>query len=706
MPEPDLLPLFRPRSVAVIGASRREDAIGHLVVKNLVEFGFTGPVFPINPQARSVRGIRAYPDLDAVPDEVDLVVLVVPAPLVLDALEACGRKGVRACVVITAGFKESGGAGRTREQDLQAAAARHGIRVVGPNCMGVIASDPEVRLNASFAAVLPRAGNVAFASQSGALGEVFLARAQEQGLGLSAFVSLGNKADVDGADLLAWWGDDPRTKVILLYLESLADPAAFAAHARRITRAGKPVLLVKSGRSAAGARASASHTGALAGVDEAMSAFLAQCGVLRVTRVEGLFDAARAFSSQPVPRGRRVAILTNAGGPGIMAADAATAYGLSMAVLSEQTTAAMRAVLPAEASVANPVDAIATAGAAAYGACVAALLADPGVDALLPIYVGPGTHDVAAVAHEVVKSVELARRVGAQGKPVLACFMGGRVPEAREVLATAGIPLYDFPEGAAQALGTMTRFRRWLEQPQGSPWTGQLDEAAVARALEGSEAGWLPAARALSLIEAAGIPVPPWAEAATSTEAATRAPEFGWPVVLKLDHPGALHKSELGGVRLNLNTAAEVQDAADQMLERVRGARLDPAAARFLLQAQRRGGRELIVGGRHDAAVGPLVLCGLGGVHTEALRDVSLRVLPLSDHDAHTMPRELRGHALLTGHRGEPPADLDAVEDVLQRLAALLERCPRVEELEVNPLAVFDQGHGVLALDARVRLGE
>jgi len=699
----DLDALFRPRSVAVVGASRRAEAIGQLVVKNLSEFGFTGPIYPVNPSARSIRGIRAYPDLAAIPeDQLDLAVLIVPAPAVEPTLEACGQKGVKACVVISAGFKESGGEGPARERALVEVARRYGIRVVGPNCMGLIESDPAVQLNASFAAVLPRPGNVAFASQSGALGEVFLARAKEQGLGLSAFVSLGNKADVSGADLIDWWGADERTRVILLYLESLADPARFAAAARRVTRAGKPVLLVKSGRTAAGARASASHTGALAGVDDAMSAFLAQNGVLRVTRVEGLFNAAKGFASQPVPRGPRVAILTNAGGPGIMAADAGTNYGLEMATLSEQTVSTMREVLPVEASLTNPVDAIATAGAEAYGACAAALLADPGVDALLPIYVGPGTHDVAAVARQLVRSVGLARQVGARDKPVLSCFMGGRVPEARAVLEDAGLPLYDFPEDAAQALGTMARFRAWLQRPQGEAPALELNQAALDEVLAEAPAGWLPAPQAYALLEAAGIPTPPRADASTPAEAGARAGEVGFPLVLKLDHPDALHKSDWGGVALNLADAAAVEAEAAAMLARATAQGLDAARVRFFLQAQRSGGRELILGGRHDPAIGPLVLCGLGGVMTELLRDVSLRVLPLSREDAQAMPRELRSAPLLEGYRGEAGCDLDALSEALLRLAALLEQ-PRVVELELNPFVLFEEGG--FALDARVQLG-
>lgn len=708
-PDPRTLEaLFRPRSVAVVGASREPGSIGHAIVKNLIDSGFTGPVFPINPKARSVRGVPCYASVEQVPGELDLAILVVPAPAVVPVLEQCGLKGVKAVVVISAGFREAGGEGVAREQALKAVAARHGIRVVGPNCMGVLVTDPAVQLNASFAAVAPHEGNVAFASQSGALGEAILARSRDLDLGLSAFVSLGNKADVSGNDLLAWWSEDPRTRVILLYLESLGDPREFARVARRVTRSGKPILVVKSGRTAAGARASASHTGSLAGVDEATTTLLERCGVQRVTRVEGLFNLARAFSHQPVPRGPRVAIVSNAGGPGIMAADAGTAYGLVMASFSPQTVAAMRAVLPAEASTQNPVDTIATASAATFGACVTAALVDPGVDAVLPIYVGPSVMDVSAVAREIASSVERARAVGAGGKPVLACFMGGRVAEAREVLLRARIPAYDFPEDAAQALAAMARFRAWLDRPEGAapPFTA---ERARVRALAATlPAGWLTADDAFALLEAVGLRVAPRAFATTPDDAALAAGRIadaaGWPVVLKADHPDLLHKTELGAVVLGLRDPDAVRAAARDLTRKLAAAGLDASRGRFLVQAQVQGGRELILGAHTDPAVGPVLLVGLGGVHAEVLRDVALGIPPLTDRDADDMLAALRGAQLLTGFRGEAGVDRPALIDALLRLSVLTEEVPRLAELDVNPLLALPEGRGAIVVDARARL--
>lgn len=704
MSERALDPLFRPRAVAVVGASRDPRAIGHLVVRNLVEGGFTGPVYPINPQARSVRGLRAWPSVAEVPDEqLDLAVVVVPAAAVADVLEECGAKGVRAAVIITAGFREAGGEGPAREARIREVAARHGIRLVGPNCMGVICTDPEVSLNASFAATTPRPGPVAFASQSGALGEAILARAEELGLGLSAFVSLGNKVDVSGNDLLEAWAHDPRTRVILLYLESLGNPRRFAELAGRIARSGKPILAVKSGRTAAGARASASHTGALAGLDEATTTLLEQHGVQRVTRVEGLFNLARAFAHQPVPAGDRVAIVTNAGGPGIMAADAAIAYGLAMAEVGPQTRAALRAVLPASASLHNPIDTIATASAQAFGHSVAAVLADPGVDALLPIYVGPALTDVRAVAREILGAIERARGVGAGGKPVLACFMGGRAHEAREVLAAAEVPTYDFPEDAAQALAAMARYRRWLDRPEGTVPPLALDGDRIEALLAGAPAGWLPASQAFELLAAAGLSTAAPVRVRTAEGAAVAARKIGFPAVLKLDHPRLLHKTEHGAVRLDLRDEAAVRAAADELLARV-GAGLGGEEAGLLVQAQVGPGVEVLVGARSDPSVGRVLAFGLGGVHVEVLRDVALRVLPLTDRDAEELLDAIRGAPLLRGHRGAPPVDRAALRELLLRVAALVEACPRLAELDLNPVLALPEGQGAVVVDVRIRL--
>jgi acyl-CoA synthetase (NDP forming) len=614
-----------------------------------------------------VRGVPCHPSLEAVPGPVDLVVVVVPAPVVLEVIEACGRKGVGAAVIISAGFKESGPEGAARERAVRAAAKRHGVRLVGPNCMGVLSTDPEVSLDASFSAVAPLPGNVAFASQSGALGEAVLARSRGLDLGLSAFVSMGNQADVGPDELLDWWGADPRTRVILLYLESLGEPRRFAAAARRLARAGKPILVVKSGRTAAGARASASHTGALAGVDEATSVLLEQAGVLRVTRVEGLFNLARAFSHQPLPRGPRVAIVTNAGGPGIMAADAATAYGLVIAAFAPETRTVLRALLPPAASVQNPVDTLATATGETFGAALAAALADPGVDAVLPIYVGPSVMDVRAVATEMVDARRARRPRGRRGQArprLLHGRTGGRGARGHGPGRDPGVRLPGGRRAGPRRHGALPRLAGARPRRSGA---GQRPRRRLARARAGGRGR--PARRVGRAEAALGSwrrPGCEWRPTPSSTGARTGLRGSSWrPAGSAVGlwwrssiTPSSCTRATLCGVRLGLADPAAVRAAGEELLTAGRRAGLDLRRTRLLVMRQVPPGRELILGARVDAAVGLVVLVGLGGVHAEVLRDVALRVPPLTARDADDMLGQLRGAALLAGHRGEPGVDL------------------------------------------------
>jgi acetyl coenzyme A synthetase (ADP forming)-like protein len=706
----DLTALFAPHSVAVIGASRDRNTIGREILHNLIDFGFEGPVYPVNPNARSVHSLRAYPSIAEVPDQVDLAVVVVPAPHVLPVVRESIACGVRAFVTISAGFREAGATGAKREAELRALLREHqGVRMVGPNCMGMVNTDPRVRLNASFAASRPVAGSIAFASQSGALGEAILATATELGIGLSSFVSLGNKTDVSGNDLLEHWEQDPRTSVILLYLESFGNPHKFSRIARRITRAGKPIVVVKSGRSAAGARATESHTGSLSGLDEAATTLLEQCGVLRVDEVSELFTVGRALANQPLPAGDRVAILTNAGGPGIMAADAAARHGLTMAEFSPQTQRALDQVLPDEASTANPVDTIATATGPIIERCCSAMLVDPGVDALLVIFVAPATIDTQGVAAGIAAGAETARAAGSGDKPVLCTFMGGRHgSEGRAFLQDRGLPVYDFPETAVRALTSMVRYRRWLTRPEGQPLLGKVDVeragALIDAALEQNRE-WLTGEEAAALLECAGVPVVPRSHAAGADEAAAMAETLGFPVVLKVEHPSVLHKSDVGGVALDLQSAEEVRSAAGAMRAALVERGLDAAAATFLVQPHLKGGVETIVGAVEDPMVGHLVLFGLGGTFVELVRDVALRVHPLTDLDLHEMVREIRGAQVLRGFRGQQPVDLKSIERAIAGLDALLGAFPQIREVDINPFLAFPDGSLSAAVDARVRIG-
>jgi acetyl coenzyme A synthetase (ADP forming)-like protein len=695
--------LLRPRSIAVVGASRRPNTIGYQILENLVRHGFAGAVYPVNPTAEAVHSIRAYPTVEAIPDRVDLALIVVPKQHVVEAAEACGRKGVRGLVVISAGFAEVGGAGVERQRALVEVAKRHGMRLVGPNCMGVLNTAPGVSMNATFAPTMPPAGPVAFMSQSGAMGVTILDYAAEYGIGISQFVSVGNKPDVSGNDLIRYWGDDERTGVILMYLENFGNPRRFTQIAREVTRR-KPVVAVKSGRSGAGARAASSHTGALAGTDAATDALLRQCGVLRVDTVEEMFDLAMAFSHQPIPRGNRVAIVTNAGGPGILIADACEANGLVVAELAEETRAFLRDHFPEEASVANPVDMIASATAQSYRVAVEAVLADPNVDAVVATFVPP-----LGVRQEDVAEAIVDVAAGQREKPVLAVLMGRQgLPQGLAELSEAGIPGYRFPESAVRALGAMYRHRRWLERPVGEVRAFDVDRAGVAEIIAAAKAEGrekLTETEVMRVLEAYGIPVAPYRVARSEDEAVAAAEAIGWPVVAKVLSPKIVHKSDAGGVAVGIEDAAELRAAFRRMTDEVpRRAGIDPAEVEgVLVQAMVSGGKETIVGMTLDPQFGPVLMFGLGGIYVEALGDVVFRVQPVTDVDAREMVRSIRGVALLEGVRGESPSDLAAVEELLQRISQLVGDHDAIREMDVNPWIAFPEG-GV-AVDGRITVG-
>jgi acetyl coenzyme A synthetase (ADP forming)-like protein len=712
---------FRPRSVAVIGASRRRGTIAGEVLHNLLSYGFAGPVLPVNPHAPVVQSVIAYPSVEDVPGPVDLAVLVVPCRQVVEAAEACGRKGVRALVVISAGFAETGPEGRARQDALVRVCRAAGMRLIGPNCMGIVNTDPAVRLDATFAPVVPPAGRVAFMSQSGALGLAVMDYAGALGLGLSTFVSVGNKADVSGNDLIRYWARDPHTDVILLYLESYGNPRKFSRVARRVARE-KPIVAVKGGRSPAGARATGSHTGALiAASDVTVDALFRYAGVIRTDTLSEMFDVASLLASQPLPTGNRVAILTNAGGPGILCADACAAEGLETPPLGAATQAALRALLPPEASVQNPVDMIASATADQYREAIRVVGADPEVDALVVIFIPPLVTRAEDVARAIVDGARALRTApdgvspngaspdGAAGgvaggaKPVLTVFMQSRgVPEELRG-ADVHLPSYAFPEDAAIALARVARYGAWRARTPAPPARfpeARRDEAtALVAAALGRGAGWLAPDEAWTLLACYGLPVLEQRLATTPEEAAEAAARLGGTVALKAVAPGLVHKSDAGGVRLSLEPH-QVSAAASEMETRLR--ERGHAVGGFLLQRMAPGGVEMIVGVAHDPQFGPVVACGAGGVLVELLKDVSVRLAPLSRADAEEMLRELRTYPLLTGYRGGPPRDVPALVDAILRVGALVEELPQVAELDLNPLLVHR--NGVTIVDARVRV--
>jgi acetyltransferase len=694
--------ILKPGTVAVIGASRSRDAIGHQIVVNLLTHGFTGPVFPINPHALAIHSVRCYPSVRDVPDAVDLAVIAVPADRVVEVAAECGEAGVRGLVVVTAGFREIGASGAEREQQLLAEVRRFDMRLVGPNCIGVLNTDPEYSLNATFAPCMPPNGRIAFLSQSGALGLSVLDYAREYGIGISQFVSVGNKPDVSGNDLLEYWEDDPQVSAILMYVESFGNPIRFREIAARVSRK-KPILVLKSGRSRSGARAASSHTGALAADERAVDALLAQAGVLRAASMEELFDMAMAFAGQPLPRSSKTAIITNSGGPGILAADALDTAGIELATLHKETLTRLAQLLPREASIRNPLDLIATARPPVYRAALEALLADQEVDAVVAIFVPPLGIRQEEVADAIVAATEICRQ-----KPVLAVLMGREgLPQGRAELHLAGVPAYIFPESAARALGALNRYRSWLERPvvelEPLPVDRANAKAIIDRALQEKRVR-LTSLEALELASAYGIPVVPSRMAHDGSAAAKIASELGFPVVMKIDSPDIIHKSDVGGVALGIASEAEARDTYERLVRIADSAVPGSRIHGVLIQRQLSGGIETIAGLSRDPLFGPLVMFGLGGVYVEALRDVVFRLAPIDPREADEMVRAIRSASILLGVRGRPAANLADLANLLRRLSQLAGDFPQIIELDLNPVLARD--NDAVALDARVSLGE
>ena len=690
---------FAPQSVAVIGASRDPEKLGYAVLANLKEGGYSGRLYPVNPRAGEILGLKAYPSVLDVHGPIDLAVVVIPYPLVPAALEQCGQKEVQAVVVISAGFREAGREGLEREIELLETARRYGLRLIGPNCLGVI--DTTTPLNATFAAGMPPAGPMAFMSQSGALGTAVLDMAMAGRIGFSKFASLGNKADVSEIDLLEAWGNDPDSRVILIYVEGLPDGQRFIEVARKVTR-HKPVVAIKSGVTVSGSRAVSSHTGSLAGSEAAYKAAFRQAGVIRATSMEALFDYARAFAYQPPLKGERIGIVTNAGGPGILATDALEYAGLEIPRLSRETVESLEAYLPGAASAANPVDVLGDALADRYEHAVRLVLNDPNVDGLLVIVTPQAMTEIEKTAGVVGQMAQEA------DKPVLGCFMGeARIEAGIKVLRRYGVPNYPFPERAAAALAAMNVYRREQERPIFEPELYTTRPAQVQELFDHVRAEGrvsIGDAEAREILEAYGFPIPTSRLAKTAEEAVEIAEEIGYPVVLKIASPDILHKTDIGGVKLNLRSPDDVRDAFELMAYRaeryVPGARLWGC----LVQQMVSGGREVLLGMSRDPQFGPLVAFGLGGIYVEALKDVAFRVAPFSRQEAEEMIREIRSYPLLEGVRGEPPADHGAMVDALLRISQLATDFPEIMELDINPLVVFEEGRGAVAIDMRLVL--
>ncbi len=688
-----------PASCAVIGASRDPSTIGGRLFHNIVTQPFSGVVYPVNPTATHVQGVTAYPSVTEVPEPVELALIAVPADQVLGVARECGQAGVRALVVISAGFGEAGAEGIARQDELVAICRTHGMRLIGPNCMGIANTDPDVRLNGTFTTAWPPEGRVAFMSQSGALGLAVMNQAEAMHMGLSTFVSVGNKADVSANDLLCYWDDDPRTDVVLLYLESFGNPRRFGRLARRITRR-KPIVAVKSGRGVAGARATSSHTGALvAANDSTADAVFRQHGVIRTDTLEEMFDVASLLANQPVPEGLSVAVVTNAGGLGIQCVDMCEARGLRVADLEAATVDALRAFLPAGAAVGNPVDMIASASPEDYRRAIATVGADPGVDALIVIYIPPLEQDAPPIAAAMIDAIRALER----SIPVLTCFMSAHgVPDALRA-SDVRVPSYAYPEQAAIALANAAHYGVRRARPDGNvaKLVGLREDeahAVIARALARGDSVWLTPEETIELLDCYGLARPRQETVTDPAAAGIAAATLGAPVALKAIGP--LHKTDVDAVHLDL-APGEVTEAAEAMGSRL-AAEGTPVAG-FVVQEMVPGATEMLVGSVTDPVFGPVIAVGAGGVTVELTRDVATRVVPLTDVDADEMVRELSTFPLLDGFRGAPKKDVAALVDVILRVATLVDRHPEVMEMDCNPVMVLT--HGAVVVDARIRIG-
>jgi acetate---CoA ligase (ADP-forming) len=698
--EATMLEMFtNPDGVAVVGASPDPTKLGYAVLNNVIQYGYPGNIFPINPKAPEILGHKAYPSVLDVPDNVDLVVILVPAKAVPGVLEECGQKGVRGAVIISAGFRETGPQGKALEQQLIETARKYGIRIVGPNVLGII--DTVTPLNASFAAGMPRRGRIAFMSQSGALCTSVLDMALGQGTGFSRFYSIGNKADLNEIDFLRAWSVDPETSVIVGYLEGIANGPEFIKVARTVTRS-KPIVAIKSGTTNAGSRAVSSHTGTLAGSERAYDAAFKQCGIIRAGSVQDLFDIAQAFARQPLPKSEAVAVITNAGGPGIMASDAIERAGMRLAQLAQETRETLRAALPAAASAANPIDVLGDAPADRYALAIEKALKDPNVGMVLVVLTPQTSTQIPETARALG---ELSKN---QEKPVFAAFMGDlAIRPGVEVLNGYHVPNYQVPERAVEAMVSMWHYVQWLNTPELEVEPLDVDKTAVRAVLDRVRAEGrvtIGDAEARDILGAYRIPLPKSVVAATPDDAVAAAEQIGYPVVMKIASPDILHKTDIGAVKLNISSASEVRDAFDLLVYRSKRHMPDAMIWGCQVQQMVKGGREVIIGMNRDPQFGPLLMYGLGGIYVEALKDVTFRVAPIDRRQAREMLPEIRSFNLLRGVRGEKPADLEAVADTLVRVSRLVTDFPEIVEMDINPLMVFPAGQGVLGIDARFAL--
>ena len=698
---PSLDPLLRPRTIAVIGATSRKESLGGKITARLFDAGFTGRVYLVNPKQESVRSTRCYKSVLEVPEKIDLALIIVPLAGVLQAVEDCLKHGVKAVCIITAGFGEIGAEGRALQEKIAALCRAGGARLLGPNCMGAVNNSPAVALDSTFSPSPTLSGPLGFASQSGSLGCAVINLCEERGIGFSQFVSIGNKVDVCENDLLEAWENDDEVPVITLYLESFADADQFLEIARRITPK-KPIVLVKAGKTAAGAKAASSHTGALSAGDTGAEALCRQAGIIRADSIGEMLDAALILSRCPLPEGRRVAVLTNAGGPGILAADALAENGLELPALAEETKARLRAILRPDASLANPVDMVASAGPQQFRQCLEILLDDPNIDTVMTITVTP---PLFCGVYETI--LEMLPAFRAAKKTAIAVAMAAEEFYGRARTIEGLPPVFHQPEDAAKALARVVAYAERRRLPQRTVRTIAQDDAAIAKLLAKQSArggGYLPADDTFRVLEAAGLRVAPWALVDTPQDAVREARRIGYPVVLKANGEAIVHKSDIGGVALNIKDDAALEQAIATMRAKLAAAGHAPDTWNLFLQAFRPGGREVIIGSSRDDSYGPLVMFGLGGTFVEVLKDVKFGLTPMAREDAEEMVRSIRAIKILTGARGQAGVDLDPAIEAIEIVARLVREHSSIVELDVNPLLLYPEKGKAIAVDARIRV--
>ena len=693
--------IMRPKSIAVVGASTKPKTIGSEIMQRLRDYKFNGKIYPVNPKGGMIEGFQAYTSISEIPGEVDLAVIVVNAKFVLDTIDQCHAKGIKGLCIITAGFKETGAEGAEAEKQLLAKVREYGMRCVGPNCLGVLNTNPEISMDATFAEALPVRGDIGFVSQSGALGGGILNILKDLNLGFAQFISIGNQADVNAETALEYWENDDDVKQILLYMESIQNPANFRKLASRITKK-KPILALKAGRSAAGASAASSHTGSLAGADKAADALLKQCGVIREFSLKNLFANAKAFSNCPIPKGNRVAIVTNSGGPGIMATDAVCESGMQMAKISDKTKEELRSFLPSAASVKNPIDMIASAPIEHYKQTLETVLKDPEVDMVAVIYLpflGLKDIDVAKALMEIkAKNPE---------KPILGVFMTTSEFFTEISNMDVNMPFYMYAEEAAEAMARLDRQRKWMERPEGKMPVYDVDKAKAEKIIKGAVAegrAQLTTLESIDVLDAYGIRACKYGLATNEEEVVNLGNSIGYPVVMKMTSKTTSHKTDVGGVRVNIQSEEQLREEYRDLIAKLTEKGLIDGLEGVIIQEMVKGNREMVCGIATDPQYGPMMMFGLGGVFIETMKDVTFRIAPLTDVDADEMIKSVKAYELLKGARGTKPADMAQIQETLLRLSQMVNDFKFIDELDINPLLISEKTCEGIAVDGRIKV--